>query len=45
MGELARTLQHEHASAHATLDAVTAAAAVRAVPGAEPRGDQPGGAR
>jgi len=34
MGELARTLQHEHASEHATLEAVTAAA-VRAVPGAE----------
>ncbi len=34
MGELARTLPHEHASEHATLEAVTAAA-VRAVPGAE----------
>ena len=34
MGELARALQHEHASEHATLDAVTAAA-VGAVPGAE----------
>ncbi len=34
MGELARTLQHEHASEHATLDAVTAAV-VEAVPGAE----------
>jgi len=34
MGELARALQHEHASEHATLEAVTAAA-VEAVPGAE----------
>jgi len=34
MSELARTLQHEHASEHATLEAVTAAA-VEAVPGAE----------
>ncbi len=34
MGELARTLQQEHASEHATLEAVTAAA-VEAVPGAE----------
>jgi len=34
MGELARTLQHEHASEDATLEAVTAAA-VEAVPGAE----------
>ena len=33
MGELARTLQHEHSSEHATLEAVTAAA-VRAVSGA-----------
>jgi len=32
MGELARTLQHEHSSEHATLEAVTAAA-VRAVSG------------
>jgi len=34
MGELARTLQHEHASEDATLEAVTAAA-VEAVAGAE----------